>query len=181
MEMEEDLENSDLELLTKIKLDLNKFTERKAKSCIFRSKADYQELGEKPTKYFISLKKSRFNARTCNALFDGKGNLINDTKGILRLQENFYRELYSSDTSVNFELENSFNVRIPDELKDNQDKELNIEEIAEAVKQLPNNKTCGLDRIPVDFYKVFWCKLKTVFFKLLHEIYIRQKLTTRRC
>jgi hypothetical protein len=46
-----------------------------------------------------------------------------------------------------------------------QDKELletpvQLEELAIAVHDLPNSKTPGTDGIPIDFYKVFWGKIK---------------------
>ena len=39
--------------------------------------------------------------------------------------------------------------------------EISITELGSALKELPNNKSPGSDGIPVEFYKVFWPKIKT--------------------
>ena len=100
MEMEEDLELANRDLLQKTKDDLNEFSLEQAKGCIFRSKARYVELGEHSTRYFFNLEKSRHNAKTCNALFNEQNVLVKDSKAILKLQEDFYAKLYTSDPGI---------------------------------------------------------------------------------
>ena len=41
---------------------------------------------------------------------------------------------------------------------------------------LNNGKTAGCDGIPIDFYKVFWVKVKHFFMELLQECYINNCL-----
>jgi hypothetical protein len=53
---------------------------------------------------------------------------------------------------------------IDDEQKQELEKNLTIEEIAIATKELPNNKAPGSDGFPVDFYKFFWNKIKTIVY-----------------
>ena len=176
-EYESNLESADYDLLEKTKVDLNDLAEAKAKSCIFRSKARYAEFGEKPTKYFFNLEKSRFNARTCNALLDEDNNmLVTDTKNILKLQESFYAALYTRDKMVKFSLENNFGVSVSEEQRLAQNEPITMEEIAKAVQSLANGKTCGCDGVPIDFYKVFWPKLKDTYFELIGEIYRVKRL-----
>ena len=175
-EMEESLESCDLELLQKTKYDLNDFAAQKAQACIFRAKSRYTELGERSTKYFFNLEKSRFNAKTCTALYEGdsEGNkllMVTDTKGILRLQEKFYHSLYTSNSQVENTWINNVGRKVPEFLRTEQNRQFTITDLALATKQLQNEKTCGNDRIPVDFYKVFWSKLKTPYFELIKEVY----------
>ena len=48
----------------------------RTKGVIFRSKAKWHELGEKSSKYFFSLEKAKYNAKTCNKLLDTNGEEI---------------------------------------------------------------------------------------------------------
>ena len=98
--MESQLDDADCILLQNTKDDLNDFMMEKAQACIFKSKARYAELGEKPSTYFFNLEKARFNARTCNALYNKNNKVMTDTQGILKLQEEFYQELYTKDPMV---------------------------------------------------------------------------------
>ena len=162
-ELESAISQCDTDLLERTKEDLNEFTMEKARACIFRSKVRYVELGEKPTKYFFNMEKARYNARTCDALYEGDdetNTLVTDTKGILRLQEEFYQNLYTADPQIKFNHENTYGIRVSDVQKEQQNIEISTDELGLAMKQLPNGKTCGNDGLPVEFYKVFWKKLK---------------------
>ena len=59
------LNKTEDELLQETKNDLEEKLYDKVKGMIFRSKARWYEQGEKNTKYFFSLEKSRYNAKTC--------------------------------------------------------------------------------------------------------------------
>ena len=177
-EMENDLSNTNLNILENSKQDLNQFLDDKSKACIFRSKARFAEEGEKPTKYYLNLEKSKFNARTCNALHDekNKNKLITNTQGILRLQENFYKDLYKKDNTVFFECENDTDIVITDDLKHQLNEEITVTEIKKAIKDLPNGKTCGNDGLPIEFYKAFWTRIENIYVGMLKETYDKKKL-----
>ena len=177
-EMQQNLESCNLMLLQRTKDDLEEFMQHKARSCIFKSKVNYTEMGEKPTKYFLNMEKSRYNARTCYALYDEKNNgkLITDTKGILKLQENFYRSLYSKNDQVQFNWVNNTEINISEDLKVGQGLPFCESEIAEAIMQLPNGKTCGNDGIPVDFYKIFWTRIKKPFMAMVNCVFERKRM-----
>ena len=176
-EMEQELEKANVDILIRTKADLDEFAQQKAKAYMFRSKVKYAEMGEKPTKYFFNMEKARYSARTCNALYDeNKREMITVTKGILALQEQFYRDLYTSDQTISFNLENSFGLRVRAEERKKQSQPISLDELAKAAKQLPNGKTCGCDGIPIDFYKVFWPRIKDEYFELVKAIYNTKEL-----
>ena len=56
------------------------------------------------------------------------------------------------------------------ELKEKLDSEITVQEISQAVKMLPNGKCPSTDGLPIEFYKVFWPKLKDFIFGLFAEI-----------
>ena len=134
-EMQQNLSNVDVNILEKTKIDLDEFVMEKVKGCIFRSKVNYAEMGEKPTKYFLNMEKARYNAKTCYALFNKSNKLVTDTNRILSLQEEFYRELYTSDKSVRFSFDKQNETPIPQEIRDAQNTPFTEEEIQRAIKQ----------------------------------------------
>ena len=48
--------------------------------------------------------------------------------------------------------------------------DITSEEITRALRQMPNDRSPGIDRLPYEFYKVFWCKIKDFFFEVVKEI-----------
>ena len=103
---------------------------------------------------------------------------MKDTNGILKLQENFYRSLYTKDPHISFEwssLSNENNPKVPEEMKKQHECPFTTREMGIAIKQLLNNKTCGNDGIPIDFYKVFWSLLCEPFSELVEQIFTDRK------
>ena len=49
---------------------------------------------------------------------------------------------------------------ISDDIKSDFDRDININEIKEAVKRMKNEKSPGIDGFPVEFYKIFWNEIK---------------------
>ena len=169
-----ELENRDLtgepkmlDVLVNTKADLNEAMLEKAKGLIFRSKCSWQEFEGKSSKYFYSLEKAKYKAKTCYGIYDERGNYITSDYGILDIQEKFYRNLYDKDNDVCFTMADVGQKKVPIELQEAQKTPFSKEEIARAVLQLKNGKCPGIDGINADFYKVFWCKLGDAFFSML--------------
>ena len=146
-----------------------------ARGMLFRSKVRWIEEGEKNSKYFFSLEKARYNAKTCYKMLH-EGEEITHPQLILNKQKQFYEELYDVDKEVKFTLENGFGIRVPNDIRQQQQEQISIEELGVAIKAMKNNKTPGNDGIPVDFYKVFWSKIKEVFYEMVIEVYEKEKL-----
>ena len=61
------------------------------KGIIFRSRANWIEQGEKSTKYFFNLEKSRYNAKTSTLLYDSQGLEHTSDNEILEIEHKFYQ------------------------------------------------------------------------------------------
>ena len=157
------LENSKIELEEKLRDEI--------KGVMFRSKVQWAEEGEKCTKYFFSLEKARYNAKTCYKLIDEEGNEILNTHKILDKQREFYTELYSADPDVHFDITNVYGVKVPTNIREDQEEILSEKDLKEALKGMKNNKTPGGDGLSVDFYKVFWGKLEFLFMQMVNYSY----------
>ena len=149
------LTQEDDQILQNTKDELDEKIEEKTKGMIFRSKVKWYEEGEKNTRYFYSLEKARYNAKTCYKLISNNEEVIENPKEILEIQKAYYEELYSKDEQVEFTLENKHGIQVLKQIQIQQEQQITIQEIKSAILRMNNNKTPGSDGIPIDFYKVF--------------------------
>ena len=163
-------------LLENTQKDLEEKMEERIKGVMFRSKARWYEYGEKGTKYFFSLEKAKYNAKTCYSIYNDQQELVSNPKEILSVQKKFYEELYSEDKDVEFTLKNQTTIKVPPDIQEDQNRQISISNLEEAIKQMNNNRTPGEDGIPVDFYKVFWCKIKHCFYDMMIQVYQQEQL-----
>ena len=91
------------DILFHSKCELDALLKEDIQRVIFRSKAKWYQEGEKNSKYFYALEKARYNAKTCEVLIDEKtGQEISNEKEIMKLQFQFYEQLYKSDDGILF-------------------------------------------------------------------------------
>ena len=162
-------------LYEKTKQDLEDKVMERTQGIMFRSKAKWYEEGEKNTKYFFALEKAKYNAKTCYKILKN-GQELMDPKLILQEQRDYYQELYREDPDVNFDLVNTSGINVPERIREEQEKQITLGDLEGAMKRMNNNKTPGEDGIPVDFYKVFWTKIKECYYKAILQIYEDRKL-----
>ena len=148
----------------------------KIQGVMFRSKAKWYELGERSSKYFFTLEKTKYNAKTCYKLINDQGSEIANPQEILQEQKKFYQELYSKDEEVNFTMQNNYLVKVPESIRESQCEQITIKNLETAIKEMSNSKTPGQDGIPVDFYKVFWSKIKDIFYDMVLENFEQEEL-----
>ena len=172
------LNEEETELWQKTKLELEEKMMTRTKGILFRSKVKWYEEGEKNSRYFFSLEKARYNAKTCFKIIDDQGQEYSETKDILKVQKDFYTTLYAQEKDVKFTLKNNFNIYVPHQIKEQQGVQITYQEIEEAIKTMKNNKTPGQDGIPVDFYKVFWRQIKPLFYDMMLTGYEKEYLHT---
>ena len=99
------------------------------------------------------------------------GSTITSQKDILKGIKDFYANLFSiHDGHSQHELLNDLDKAILLE------GEITINELDEALSNMKNNKTPGLDGFPTDFFKVFLQKLKFFVLRALNESYTNQCL-----
>ena len=180
-EMEDNINTASVEdkiNLEEAKADLNILLNDRAKGVMFRSKCNWVEHGEKNSKYFYALESANYNAKTCTALFDGNGDICYDPDAILKLQEQFYSELYRSDPDIIFDFHEDPPNRVDDAVKQEHENQLTEQELAKALKSMANNKCPGRDGIPADFYKNFWPLIRSSFHEAVIFAFEHERLHT---
>ena len=147
-----------LEELEYKKSCLEDLRKQKIEESVLRSKLNWMEFGEKPSKFFLNLEKRNFINRQMKKLIDEEGNAIQD-KNILFETHRFYSHLYEKKPIKTFDWNAIADLNVPklnSQLRDTLEGPLNINEAFEVVKNMKNNKSPGLDGFTAEFFKFFW-------------------------
>ena len=128
-----------------------------------RSRIEEWEEGEKSTKYFYGLEKSRAKEKSWTEILDKHGNLIRGTVEIQKRQVEFYEDLFKSQEKDEAEKSSDFffsdensDCQISEANKEMLDSDISDAEFFKNLKKMKNNKSPGPDGIITEFYKLFW-------------------------
>ena len=138
-----------------LKKELNEIYEIKGRGAIFRSKVEWIEKGEKPTRYFFNLEKKNFEKKIITQLKIGDDEIMSDFKQINKEIESFFTDFYRSnfyaqnqtDAQEKFKefVENLKTTKLSEQEKEELECELSLDELKNALKGFQNNKTPGED------------------------------------
>ena len=124
---------------------------------LIRSRSEIMADWEKPSKYFLNLEKRNYVNKTILELKTENGNKINDSYEILKLQKEFYQDLFSTKKTI--DIENSYFdpylINLPtlsEEMQNKLDEPFTIEELDETIKNSKLNKAPGPDGYTNDFF-----------------------------
>ena len=123
------LGQKDLNMLARSKEDLDELMFEQTQGILFRSKARWQMEGEKCTKYFLGLEKSRYNAKNCTQIFDANGNLETKEGSIMKIQQEFYTSLYAADPTCKFQMHGLETKKVPEDMLAAKNEQLSFQEI----------------------------------------------------
>ena len=154
--------NESIEELNEKKMKLEQFMKEKTNETIFRAKCTWYEEGERSSKYFFNLERSRAKQKTVHALKDPATNKIAvENKEILEMCNTFYKKLYGpKENKKFFGLINIENSTISAATRDSLEEDLTLDELNNAISKFDNDKAPGCDGLTAEFYKAFWPKLK---------------------
>ena len=129
---------------------------KKTEGIMLRSRSRYEELGEKPTKYFLQLESRNYTNKLINKLTDENGNEFNETKNILNCQLNFHKNLFDDINFVDDTPLQNLLGKPQSKLSDHDSSKLEGEityiELSTALRNMKNNKSPGLDGFTVEFF-----------------------------
>lgn len=142
---------------------------------ILRSKAKWAVEGDKNTKYFLNLEKSRRKSNAVTEILNEDGDVVKDTLGILNEEYKFYSHMYScvkTDTRDIDHFLKDIPVKVTPRQQADCDKNITRDEIFEALSGMSKNKTPGSDGLTTEFYLHFWdifCDIFLNIFKTIKE------------
>ena len=132
------------------------FNQAQAEKAIFHSRAKYRMEGERNTKYFFNLAKTRYSNRVMLEILNDKGSKITDPGEILNVHHRYYSKLYTTNTRTLFDLTNHTNRCLSESQRIELDSSLTVDELRKAVNHFKDDKTPGVDGIVAAFYKKHW-------------------------
>ena len=127
--------------------------------CILRSKEQWTELGEKPTRYFYQLENSRQSRNAIHALRVDNNTTVTTSRGILQECNTFYKALYTEepvDIPSQDWLLGQLDSALSSEDQALCEGELTFSECHAALSQMESGKSPGSDGFPAEFYSRFW-------------------------
>lgn len=155
--------------ISSLKRELAEVEKHKANRALFKSKANWMQLGERPTAFFLGLEKRQYKDKTITSIKDDDGRIRTTNDDILEYERKYFSSIYKEDPAALGPLEDL------DVLKEHipqvspahrqmNDLPFSHRDFLFALKQLNKNKTPGSDGITPEFYLHFWEELHQLFF-----------------
>ena len=147
---------ANIDSLKKLK-DLNdkliEIKNEELKGALIRSRAEWLDLGKKPSRFFLNLEnRNRVNKMISEIKLDDN-TIIKNQMSILDELRKFYEKLYSEhkqeEIASNIKLENK---KLSEEAKEKLETPISKKELDDALKSLKNNKAPGPDGYSAEFY-----------------------------
>ncbi|MCG7876954.1 MAG: reverse transcriptase family protein, partial [Candidatus Thiodiazotropha endolucinida] len=172
---------NDLNNLEEKKNRLYEIRQKKMEGVLLRSRCRYEDLGEKPTKYFLNLESRNFTSKVISKLTNEHGDDFTDTSDILNYQKSYFNTLYSETVNVD-------DITIAEQIGQNprklsHDDSLNLEgeityaELLNALKKMQNCKSPGNDGFTSEFFKFFWSDMGVFILRSLNYSYRTDSLS----
>ena len=167
--------NRALVILNEKKVQLESLRKEKMEGIKMRSKIKWMEYGEKPSTYFLNLeKRNAVNKRICK-LVTTENKEITSHDDIISEVVLFYSKLYKNNPVVNVDLNTILNdpdiSKLTASMSQKLEGELSIDEVHQALINMKNNKSPGLDGYTVEFFKHFWKELHIFLVRYLNSAY----------
>ena len=149
-----------------------------------RSRVKWIEEGEKNSKYFLGLEKSRGSNKVITRLKDDEGNTYTQQDDLLDFQVKYHKDIYSK--KVDFEKVKKYfdefcnGIQIPcldDEAKFSCEGLIESDEAEFALLQLRKDSAPGYDGLTGAFYSQFWPQIKDLVINSFNEAFDLRQLS----
>ena len=142
-----------------LQAELEAFWDKKTKSALFCSKANWQIFGERSSSYFMNLEKRRYNNRTIKHLYKSDGDLTSSNKEVLAELDKHFGKLYclTGDEShlEDLDIDMELVPQVPEECQLFLESLVTMEELNGAIKTMQTGKALGCDGFGLGFYTTF--------------------------
>ena len=161
-----------IEILATLENDL----EQKTKGAMLRAKQQDIQFGDKNSKYFLNLEKSRQINNTITSLKTKNGTILETDDEILEEEIKFYSELYRSKGQTNENTTRYLNsINFPRKLDENDNiflqGNISESECDRVISSLKRDISPGSDGLTTDFYRHFWADIKHFVIDAINESY----------
>ena len=160
-------------------IQLKQLLNEEAEGNQIRSRAKWIEEGEKPTRYFFGLEKSRQKNNTITRL-KKEDKMLTEDIDILEETQSFYQKLYTAQQTNQIDQEwllQHLDNTLTEEDRESCEGPMTEKETTKALKEMENNKSPGPDGIPGEFYKHFWDLIQKPLTELFNINFDNESMT----
>ena len=151
-----EITEGDINRLEERKNALSEIRKVKTEGVMLRSRCRYEDLGEKPSGYFLNLENRNFMDKVITKLVDTNGEEYNNSTDILNLQKKYYNDLYKDEINIDDvpinDLIGENSCKLDNEESNSLEGEITYEELANALKNMKNSKSPGMDGFTAEFF-----------------------------
>ena len=184
----EEQEGTSFELQHKIKLaqgNIDKLNDNFLEGSKIRSKAQYLENNERPTRFFLRKENKSATDKYIKSLRNEEGITVTSKEGIQQECKYFYKKLYSTK-DIDPTVDDYFLTDIPtldQNMSDLCEGEITIKECHDALKLMQNYKSPGPDGLPKEFYSFAFPFIGKSYVKLINRCLLEGTLplSLRQC
>ena len=124
--------------------------------------------------YCSRMEKIRSEGNMIYSIKDKNGTLQNSTENIIKVSHEFYSDLFKAgvtDRQLQGDILRHTQKKITMEQQSSCDKDLNITDLEQGMKQLPLGKSPGIDGLQVEFYQTMWHLIRFDFLEMVSDVY----------
>ena len=179
LENKENLNQNEMVELEDKKCLLQEIREKKIRGMMIRSRLQWLQDGEKPSKYFCGLENRNFVSKRMSFIETDNHDILFEQEDLIRETKSFYQSLYSKKETDNVDLETI--IQEPIKL-DNQEKEsleglITYQEAIAVLKNMKNNKSPGNSGFTNEFYKFFFLDIGNFLVRSINYGFLNKKLS----
>ena len=173
------LSHEDMLDLEENRLLLKEIRENKLRGMIVRSRVNWLQHGEQPSKYFSKLESRNYTSKRMNFLEKDNGDIIYEQDSIVEETKNFYEKLYDKRDIEQINLQDLINnpKKLNEFEKNSLEGPITYNEACETLKLMKSNKSPGNSGYTTEFYKFFFSKIGHFFIRSINYGFINNKLS----
>lgn len=169
-----DGDNSVFPLISDTECRLKALRTKQVEGIIIRSRAEWLEEGERPSRYFFNLQRIKAQRSHISSVYDSTGIEVSSQEEIEKAHIDFYTQLFSEEP-IDAALQEDLLSSLPRKLTFDQalscEGEIRLDELTLAMKNMNRNKSPGPDGLSVEFYARFWDRLAPHLCRVLNACY----------
>ena len=166
--------------IIELKQKLKDIQEREMMGAAIRAKVEWNESGEKPTKFFFSLEKQRGDEKQLRELRNDHGDIIGTKDQIINHIQNYYQIKFTKEHIDEVAMEtliNSCERRLADDENGPINELFTMEELNNVKNSMKNGKSPGTDGLSVDFYKQTWSFIAQDLLDVLNYMFLSGEIS----
>ncbi len=133
---------------------------QEAEGAKIRSRAQWIEEGEKPTRFFFRFENKQAAKNSFDSLFDNNGVEKSSQSDIENILTAFYNDLFTKDSEIDMQIQtriiDDLELSLTDLERESCEGLFSTDELFNALNGLQTAKAPGSDGLPTEFYLAFW-------------------------